>query len=408
MKNILFDLQLSVLTSLKDGNFIFETDSNVNVARFTIKGLLKKSKNLHFYLLVPEKTKIEAIKRKKIKTVKSFMKDIANNKRVTFIEYPYYGNPFIDRMSFNSRNLKKELKDIKIDLVYTNDPNKVLAYKTFFYQQQNEFVPVISRNHWVTGKLHRKVPKKIDFIIRQIEGTLNSDFSTFNSKTAIKMLIENSKEHFNDNVRKAIRKKSVPIDTVDLEKVDSFKNDFKFDKFTILWGHRLSYYTGWEEVFNVLNKIYEKRKDFILVAPDPGNKFSQKELKKKYPFLSQINKKKWSHEDYLKMCWTADLVIGNHNIPTTWGGLALTEPMTAETAVLMPKKDGYLEMHYKDKDSKYVFFKNKKELEKLISLYINDKKLLRRMKKKARKFCKEELSMKKYISTLYNLIKICT
>lgn len=408
--NILYDLQLSVLTSLDDGDFIFETDSNVNVARFTIKGLLRKDKNIKFFVLVPAIEKIKAYKEGKITHIADFMKELKDEDRVTFVTYPYYGNPFVDRMSFNPRALKTALEKTcynsggKIDVVYTNDPNKVMAYKTFFYQQQNEFLPIISRNHWVTGKMHRKVPSEIDFIIRQIEGALNSEYSTFNSKAAIEMLLENSKEHFNDDVRDLLKKKSKCMETVDIEKIDSLREDKKSSIFTILWGHRLSYYTGWEETFEVLNSMYNKDIVFQLIAPDPGNKFRQLELKAKYPFLKTINKESWTHEDYIKICWKADLAIGNHNIPTTWGGLALTEPMAALTVPIMPKKDGYLEMFYDDQDAQNVFFEDKQGLENLIEMYINDESLLNRMKAKARRFCEEELSMKRYINSIHDLI----
>ncbi len=412
--NILYDLQLSVLTSLDDGDFIFETDSNVNVARFTIKGLLRKDKNIKFFVLVPPLKKIKAYKEGKITHISDFMKELKSEDRVTFVEYPYYGNPFVDRMSFNSNALRTALQKTcydsgnRIDVVYTNDPNKVMSYKTFFYKQQNEFLPIISRNHWVTGRMHRKVPIEIDFIIRQIEGALNSECSTFNSKVAMEMLLENSKEHFNDEVRDTLKKKSKYIETVDIEKIDTFALTDKIDNessiFTILWGHRLSYYTGWEETFEVLNNIHKKGVIFQLIAPDPGNKFKQTDLKEKYPFLKVIDKENWTHEDYMKACWEADLVIGNHNIPTTWGGLALTEPMAALTVPIMPKKDGYLEMFYKDQDAHNIFFESKKELEELIEMYIKDKNLLSRMKVKARRFCEEALSMERYINTIYSII----
>lgn len=409
--NILYDLQLSVLTSLDDGQFLFETDSNVNVARFTIKGLLKKDSSIKVFILVPPNEKIKAYKEGKISSIKEFLIEFKEEDRVTLVEYPYYGNPFIDRMSFNPRALRMSLKKFcydlnnKIDIVYTNDPSKVLAYKTFFYQEQNEFLPVISRNHWVTGKIHRKVPKEIDFIIRQVEGTINSEYSTFNSKAAMSMLLENSKEHFNDDVRNKILKKSRCIETVDIEKIDLFKTNDSYNKFTILWGHRLSYYTGWEETFDMLNEIHKEGIDFQLIAPDPGNKYTQEGLQEKYPFLKSIDKESWTHQDYIKTCWKADLTIGNHNIPTTWGGLALTEPMAAYTVPLMPKKDGYLEMFYNNKDlTKNIFFSCKKELKALVKEYIRDEEKLKEMKILARRFCEENLSMNTYINVIYDLI----
>lgn len=408
--NILYDLQLSVLDSLDDGNFLFQTDSNVNVMCFTIKGLLAKNPDFTFYLLVPPVNKLTMLKEgDDLSKIYDIFTDEIDRKKVKLIEYPYYGNPFIDRVSFYPRELKEKLDNIHIDLIYTNDPSKVLTYKTFFYHLQDEFVPIISRNHWVTGKLHRKVPEEIDFMTRQVEGAYHSTFSTFNSETAIDMLLENSKEFFNDEVREKIKRTSVATETVDIEKMDAIEKTERLDMFTILWAHRLSYYTGFNEVFDALNDLWEEGYDFHLVVTDPGNKTTQKELKEKYPFIYEIDKSKWTHEDYLKMCWKADIAIGNHNIPTTWGGLSLTEPMSAYTVPLMPAKDGYLEMFHKGyadstSNDPNVFFSDMDDMNEMIKGYMKDPNSLEHMKSLARNFCESKLSMEEYINTLDRLI----
>lgn len=390
--NILVDLQLSVLTSLNDGDFIFNTDSNVNAASFTIKGLLEVNPNYEIYLLIPL--------RDEIVNFGHFFED----SRIHLIQYPYFGNPFVERVSFVPRTLLESLKDITIDILYLNDPSKVLTYKTFFYMKQNEFIKIICRNHWVTGKLHRKVPEQIDFITRQVEGVLYSDYSTFNSKTAIDMLLENAKEFFNDETVAKLKSKCIATETVDAKKIDKYKKNKGNIITKFLFAHRLSYYTGWEEVLDVMNEMYVEGYSFKLFMPDPGNKKSQKELHLQYPFIVEINKDDWTHEDYLKLCWKADVAIGNHNIPTTWGGLSLTEPMVAECAPCMPRKDAYLEMFYQDAS---VYFRNRDELKLLLIRYIIDNKFLKDKQEEARKFCLEELSMSKYITTIDNLMQIC-
>jgi glycosyltransferase involved in cell wall biosynthesis len=307
-------------------------------------------------------------------------------------------------MSFNPKALSKALGDIHIDLVYTNDPCKVLAYKTFFYHKQNEFLPVMTRNHWVTGKIHRKVPEEIDFIIRQVEGSYIADFASYNSKSAKRMMIENAKEFFNDKVEEKLDRTGFVTETVDAKKVDKYKTSKDKDsKFTILFAHRLSYYTGWEEAFDALKELYESGMDFTLIAPDPGNKFTQRELKKRYPFLQEIDKSSWSHEDYLRTCWKADLAIGNHNIPTTWGGLALTEPMAAYTVPIMPKKDGYLEMFFREYDNE-IFFENMEDFKRIVKAYYDSPESLEKMKKEARRFVNEKLNMDDFISSIDNAL----
>jgi hypothetical protein len=308
-------------------------------------------------------------------------------------------------MSLNAESLAKTLEGIHIDLVYTNDPQKVLPYKTFFYWKQNEFVNIITRCHWVTGKIHRKVPEEIDFVIRQTEGGIYSECITFNSQTAVRMFLENAKEFYNDEVINKLKEKCIAIETVDVAKVDKqqvARNRSIAPLF--LFAHRLSYYTGYAEVLEIMDEMYREGYQFQACFPDPGNKQSQESLHIRYPFIIPIDKTSWTHEDYLKLCWRCDVAIGNHNIPTTWGGLALTEPMSAYCAPVMPDKDGYKEMFYNDND---VFFWGKGQLKKLLIRFITDSAFLAEKQELARKFCIEELSMSKYINAISDIIKSC-
>lgn len=405
--NILFDLQLSVLDSLDDGKFLFTPDSNVNVATFTLKGLCELLPDATFYVLAPSPEK----------TVHGLeFTDKLDASRVKVLAYDYFGNPFMDRMNFDARSINKALNlaNVKFDLVYTNDPCKVLPYKTLFYYRQKSFIPVISRNHWVSGITDRKVPEQIDFVMRQVEGARYGDWMTFNSKYAIELFKENAKEFYNFATIEGIEGKLEAFETVDVDKVDMYRTEQKPSKFTILWGHRLSYYTGWEETFNWLLEYWEKNKEWQMICPDPGNKFTQEELHKRWPFIKPIDKSSWTHEKYLTLCWMSDVVLGNHNYPATWGGLSMTEPMAARTVPVMPNRHSYKEMFYRSTPDeiymyeKFTFFENKEDFLKCIEFWHSHPDALEHQKSLARKFCKEELSMKKFNTKIAEKIRALT
>jgi len=395
---ILYDLQLSVVDSMNDGKFLMRTDSNVNVASFTIKGLLKKNSGIEIYLITPNILKTTLRKDENFLT-----EDLSEFKdRLHFAYYDYFGNPFMDRMTFDSRELSKALKDAGnpvIDLVYANDPCKVLAYKTFFYYEQKKFIPVISRNHWVTGIADRKVPIEIDFDIRQAEGALKGDWMTFNSNFAKKQFLENNAKILKD----LPADKLDSFEMVDLDKVDKYQTNDAYPLITILWAHRLSYYTGWKETLDSLNLLWKKRKDFQVFVPDPGNKFKQSDLKNMYPFITEINKDSWTHEDYLRLCWMSDICLGNHKYPATWGGLSITEPMAAHTVPIMPNKWAYPEMMWKE-DIAPVFFNDETEMNVIIEHYLDNIGDLVLMKDSARRFCEKNLNPNNYISKIYDKI----
>jgi len=409
MINVLYDLQLSMLNSLEDGEFLFTPDSNTNVATFTIKNILKNHNDIIFLILVPTPKKIAGMNAsdKISKVLKKFTEDLSEFKnRIVLLPYDYFGNPFVDRMTFDSREISKVIKDYSIDLVFTNDPCKVLSYKTLLYYKQKKIFPVICRNHWVSGKLDRKVPEEIDFFIRQFEGAIYSESISFNSNYAIELFLSNAKEFFNNEVIEKVRKKCIAVETVDIGKIDKYKTDKKFDKFTISWMHRLSYYTNYENVFNAYSELYKKRKDFQMIVSDPGNKFSQDSLKKRWPFIKKINKKTWTHEKYLETCWMSDMTIGYHSYPATWGGLSITEQMAAETIPLMYNKYCYPEMFYPIFYD-YVLFEDYYQMLEKTEKIIDNEIIKKQLKLTSRNFAIEKLSMNKYTEIIYNEIKKC-
>ncbi|MBI2020108.1 glycosyltransferase [Candidatus Daviesbacteria bacterium] len=385
MINLLYDLQLSVLDSLDDGNFIMTTDSNVNVATVLIKNLLNLSNNIKIYVLVPPKSKIL--------NFKNYLLSDIQSSNLDFIEYKYYGNPFVDRMSFFSRDLIQSLKNLKVDIVYTNDPCKVLGYKTVLYSLLSKPVPVMSRNHWVTGKTDYKVPQYIDFALRQCEGALYSDNATFNSKFAVDSFLYNAEQYLNKETIESLSKKLDHIECVDIDKIDQYRTDEKFDEFTMIFANRLSYYTGWKETLDAINRLWKRRKDFQVIVPDPGNKFKQEDLFSEYNFIKTVNKDTWTHEDYIKTCWKVDACIGNHKYPATWGGLAITEPMAAYSIPIIPKRHAYLEMF--DSDS-HSFFTDENDLIRAIEFYLDNREILEKDKLRARAFCEKNLSPQKF------------
>lgn len=385
MINILYDLQLSMV---KGERFLTHRDSNVNVAESILKQLTKRNTDMKFYVLVPP--------------VQMCSSDqLSTTKQVKLIDYPYNLNSFVDRMSIDTKSL--QLINVSIDLVYTNDPCKVLSYKNFFYYKQNKMVPVISRNHWVTGKIDRKVPTDIDFMIRQVEGAIYGDWMTFNSHYAVQVFLDGAKEFYNDATISNIQHKLSVIEMVNVSKIDKYKTSERFSIFTILWAHRLSYYTGWKETFKQLLKLWDRRKDFQVIVPDPGDKFSQQYLKDLYPFVGIIDKSTWDYESYIKTCWKSDICLGNHSYPATWGGLAITEPMAAYTVPIMPYRHGYMEMFY---PLFPPFFKTNDEMIQCIEMYMDDASLLDQHKKLARDFCEKDLSMDNFIGTVEDKVRL--
>jgi len=398
-----------MVDNYNDGKFLFTVDSNVNVATFTLNGLAELHPDWDFYVLVPGLHKI-VYQKDKI-NIRDYFPDKLE-KNIHLKEYRYYGFPFLDRMQFDIPSL--DIINLpKIDLMLLNDPTKVLSYKTYLYNRQKTFVPIISRNHWVSGKSDRKVPEEVDFFLRQLEGSIYGTYSTFNSQFAKKLFLENAKEFLNDDKIAEIEKKCFGFETADMKKLLKHKETMtsevaekKHDKFTILWAHRLSYYTNFEKVFDLLNVLYNRRQDFQTIASDPGNKFTQEELHKRWPHIKILDKTNWTHEKYLTECWKASAVIGWHSYPATWGGLSAVEPMCCGAVPILYDDYAYKEMFYSKPIEiiNKIFFKNGEEMLRNIEHLIDDASDREMLSELTVKFVTEELSMTNYISKLDTLI----
>jgi len=401
---ILYDLQLSVVDSYRDGKFLFETDSNVDVASTVLRGIARLRPGWEVVVPVPPGDRI-------VRGYPAFHGDLPAS--VKLVEQDMFGDPFVGRHSFDARSLLRALDErglTDVDYVYTNDPCRALAYKTFFHRVTGKMVPVASRWHWVTGRADRKVPEPLDFVVSQGEGALVSDVCYFDSKFAVDQFLYNLGEHFNQEAVGSIRPKCRTGVAVDVDKMDSEMPMFAtyrdqrplWKYFVIAWCHRLSYYTGWEQVFDALLKLWERRQDFRVVVTDPGNKYpDQAALAARWPFIDPIDKAAsgWDLKDYLRLCWRADAVIGNHQVPAIWGGLAITEPMAAFTAPLMPDRDAYREMCFEE-TREHVLWRDYDDMLRKLEALMDSPELLDRVKAEARKFCVDALSPERYVAEI--------
>ncbi len=396
---MLYDLQLSVVDGYRDGRFLFHTDSNVDVASTALRGIAKIRPDWELVVPVPPLDQIVDGRR-------NFHGDLPAN--VKLVTQEAFGDPFVGRQSFDARSLLWGLDHAQatdVDYVYTNDPCRALAYKTFFHRVTGRFVPVASRWHWVTGRADRKVPEPVDFAVSQGEGAIVSDVCYFDSRYAVEEFLGNMHEHFNYGTIDAVAEKCKTGVAVDVDKIDAVHPGHApvDPSLLILWAHRLSYYTGWEQVFDALAQLWNRRPgSFRVIATDPGGKHDQRELARRWPFIEPLEKNGYPYlgvNDYLRLCWRASVVIGNHTVPAIWGGLALTEPMAAWTAPLMPNRWAYREM-CTDEMAPHVLFEDMPDMIRKLERLIDDPPLRNELGFRAWKFCRDQLSPARYVETI--------
>lgn len=414
--HILYDMQLSATTDSVGlrGASVFERDSNVDVARTLIAGLVARHPNWRFYVSsVPHP----------LQTVPqgSAAEVVSGDPRVKHLRDPYWcSNPYVERFRFSPASLISDLGKVgapRIDVVMANDPCKVLALKTTVHKYnhvtgvdaEQRLPRVMTRFHWLTGQTDRKRPAQLDFAIRQVEGALHSDWVTFNSMFACDLFYENAREFFNPRVVGALKRRCAGFEQVDASRVirgaTSGRSIFDYvdqqhQKTRVIWAHRISYYTGWEEVFKMFDVAWSHGpQDFVVLVTDPTERI-RGDSEKQAAFVAEhpwavFPWQSWSVPDYYRACVDADVVIGNHTYRTIWGGYAVTEPMAAACAPLLPRRDSYVEMFRLDR--RHAWFSDIDELRAGFDRYRREPLTRDLYGRAAQDFCFDALSTERFI-----------
>jgi hypothetical protein len=112
----------------------------------------------------------------------------------------------------------------------------------------------------------------------------------------------------------------------------------------MIFGHRLTDYTGFKNLFAYLDALWKARPGkFNVIVTDPTNREDQAALSAKYPWLLPIDKATWTFQSYVKACWESHVVLNNREEMSEWGGLCLSEPQYCEAVPLVPDTTFYRE-----------------------------------------------------------------
>jgi glycosyltransferase involved in cell wall biosynthesis len=338
--------------------FLFSKDSNTVYFATMMRAIYKVRPDwaVNVFVPLPEQVisdkgeryaKTEAIER-----LKEDMRGVGNIPNLHLMPYKYVSEAFTQRFNFNVRGFMPYIKSLcnEYDFVWCNEPAHVQNWTvTMFGRRMSDAIPIGSLCHWVTGWTGRKAPSdRLDWMIRHAEGAYSSVFTLLSSKTAAALFIEGARQYFNRSFLEKITPKigtlAVPTDSSNFMAKKSLGERKTDGPLRLLWAHRLNSYTGFEHCFQSLKILHDKRPGtFTLWVPDPGDRDTQENLHDKYPFIEMLDKKTWSFDQYVKLCWSAHVVLGNHQALSVWGGLALSEPQICGCFALTPDTSWYRE-----------------------------------------------------------------
>lgn len=243
-----------------------------------------------------------------------------------------FTNAYIERFDFDSEYFERINSINNFDIVFVNEPTKVVAIKNIFKNSK-----VVSYCHWLAMDNMKEIE------LRQIEGIIASDIAFFNSNYTIKRILGRYKEFEN-------------IENVELVKVQPSyvgkeRPIKKNAKMNVIYNHRISsdgyYKKAFESLLYVMDSIEKKLKHKNIEMPvvyltNPSGKTLPKEYERTYIKEIKLSTK----EEYDEFLSSNEVLI---HINTFFDSKGMWSMSTVDSACtgnvcLLPYKFGYKEM----------------------------------------------------------------
>jgi hypothetical protein len=268
--------------------------------------------------------------------------------RLNYVAVPVIPNALVTRYDFQFSKLQSalSLSEKRYDIVYINDPMQFRNYKTLFYlnKQSPRFVV---HSHFVDVPSVPKFPTETSLWLGQCEAAIRADFNFWQCDSALKEFEIEARKVFTKEIVDSIIAKSKPWDdgysvtesnAAPLLSEISFDVEKEFheatrDKVVLFVPNRIggkgrsSDYTNCGKfMFEVLPELWKRRQDFVVIAGNPNQKFSNKELHSecgKHGYL-KLTDRAFSRDEYKFIARNSDIVVALYT-EDTFGGTASRE-----------------------------------------------------------------------------------
>jgi len=294
-------MKLLIQTQLSNydlnGKFILEADSGWQMTMGRVRQMLKMVKDLKIDVMGPELDQL-------ITSPFVLNKDLFEmyEGRLRYVPHRIVPNALATRFDFDFESLSSVLKlDDKTqhpDAVYINDPMHLRNFKALFEIKAKYQPKFFVHSHFIDNPECPKFPVNASLWLGQCEAALRADYNFWQCESSMNVFFESFSRFFTEEQLSIVRSKSSPWDDgysseeintpVDMKNVrfnvDEFRNLIK-DKNVIFVPNRIggkgrsSDYTNCGKfMFDILPKLRQKRGDFIVIAGNPNQKFTNNEL----------------------------------------------------------------------------------------------------------------------------------
>jgi len=274
----------------------------------------------------------------------TLLNHITSIKRVNFLKTKIIPSAIKTRYDFNFLEIENLLSQNARNYthVYINDPMLLRHYKSLFYLSFKHKPKFITHSHFIDNPENPKVPEEVSYWQGQVEAALKSDYNFWQCESSMNVFFESMSKQYRDDVVEQVRSKSEPWDdgystteintTVNRSSLRfELENDDLKDKIIVFipnrvggLGRSFDYTNAGKFLFEMVNRLYEVRQDFAVIAGNPSQKISNDEIAERcHPYLKLIDDT-FTRNEYRYVARKAHINVGLYD-NDSYGGTAWRE-----------------------------------------------------------------------------------
>lgn len=305
IKRMLIQTQLSNYDT--KGKFILECDSGWQMTMGRVREMLKLVPDLHIDVMGPLQDTL-------ITHPSDINPDLWENygddgdQRLKYIEHRILPNALVTRYDFDWAHIAIELnlgmqkigRAHKYDIVYLNDPMHLRNFMAMFHVIGGYKPKFVVHSHFIDNPSCPKFPTEASLWMGQVEAARKADVNFWQCESAMNIFFDEMGKEYQPHVVTEVKAKSMPWDDgYSSEEITTpvVKENLRFDvskfeevtrgKVVIFVPNRIggrgrsSDYTNCGKfMFDILPGLRAQRKDFVVFAGNPSQKFFNHELEK--------------------------------------------------------------------------------------------------------------------------------
>lgn len=283
--NLLVQTQLSNYDTR--GLFILEADSGWQMVMGRVRTLLELNPEINITIMCPQEDQV-------VTQPEAVNPGIFEDPRVNCVRHRIIPNALATRYDFDFEGIGNSLLDtgLRYTHVYINDPMHLRNFRALFYLKMKYVPKFFVHSHFIDNPECPKFPTDASLWFGQLEAAVKADYNFWQCESAMNVFLESAKKYLSEDIVNDIASKSAPWDDgysiAEITKPYNPTNlrfELPKDKVVVFVPNRVggqgrsSDYTNCGKfLFEICNKLWEKRQDFIVVAGNPSQKFSNEEL----------------------------------------------------------------------------------------------------------------------------------